>query len=385
MQILHFCPLPLYSGLEQYALLMARQQQALGHDVTFVTLKNSALEKECESVGIKTILVDFPATTGTLTPARQYQAILANYPELDVIHLHTSRDIPRLGLAMQFVKWKFRLTNRKWRRPKIIQQNHIWMSHSKRDPIHWLTYRQLDEVWGSSEPAKKDLIRYLPVPESRIHIVKYGRDLSVRQSFLSRKDARNELGLPEDAVVLGAIARIDQGKGVWELIEGAVQVMKSEPRLHLVIIGGPTMSDPQSIVFSEKVENYVASLSPEIASRIHLTGAIRDAARLLKAMDIYAQVSYKETFSLALLDAQLAGLPVLGTNSGGTPEVVREGKTGWLCEPENASSLAGALTRALQDHDHWQSFGETAQKRVEREFNLETVIQTIMDRYSATL
>lgn len=362
--------------------MVARQQVARGHQVGFVALQGSALEQECEKAQLPYFLVDLKLKGDIVRGARQYLAILERFPELEVIHLHSSADIPRVGLALFLLKLRVQKKGGAFRRPKVIQQNHIWMSHSKRDPLHWLTYSQLDEVWASSEPAKNDLQRYLPIDRKRIEIVKYGRDLNaIRNSFLSREKARRELGISESATVIGAIARIDKAKGIEELIGGVTQAMAKEPSLELVIIGGPTLSDPKSITFADMIDQMVAGLPEEIRKRLHMKGSLPDAARFLYAFDLYAQVSYKETFSLALLDAQLAARPVIGTRSGGTPEVVRENLTGWLCEPEDTESLRATVERALKDRQNWIKYGENARQRVEHEFDFNVVLDSIIHRY----
>jgi D-inositol-3-phosphate glycosyltransferase len=375
IKVLHFCPLPLFSGLEQYALMLAVEQKRRGHDVEFVALKGSMLEEECTKAGIKTNFVE-GSWTGTLNLARQYVEILGQKPNLDIIHLHTSHDIDRVGFARQALRF-----SKNWKRPKIIQQNHIWISHSKKDPLHWISYRLLDEVWCSSRMAKKDLERFLPVPTKKIQVVPYGRDLGLKASFLSRDQARKELGLSPGETVIGAIARIDRAKGIWEMLQGAIACLKAGLDFTLVVIGGPTLSDAGSIQFANEVEALVKNLAPELAGRIRLAGGIPNAGRLLKAFDVYMQASYKETFSLALLDAQLAELPVIGTNSGGTPEVVREGETGWLGAPESSETMADAITRALKARDSWQVYGQAARRRVENDYALERVIDQILERY----
>lgn len=374
MKILHFCPLPLFSGLEQYALTLLERQTAAGASCAMVGLKDSMLHKECEKRGFDFHSVEFDFTKRSLFQARsQYLKILASNPDAEVLHLHTTHDIPRLALTL----WS---SGRRVR--KVIQQNHIWISHTKRDPLHWLTYQVVDEIWCSSEPAKYDLFKFLPVPKEKIQVVKYGRDLSLRQRFLSRAEARSKLALPLDAVVVGAVARLDRGKGIDELLRGAIKVMQVTPsNWHLSIIGGPTLNDPHSVVFAKQLNEICRGLPTDLTNRIHLHGAIADAAVLMPAFDIYCQVAYKETFSLALLDAQLANLPVLGTNTGGTPEVVKEGETGWLCEPRSIDSLAATLKRALDDHGNWKKFGEHARNCVEQEFDLEVVVKDVLRRY----
>lgn len=375
MKILHFCPLPFYSGLEQYALMMALEQKKRGHEVVFVTQKNSVLEKECAKAGLNVELVDVYKRKASWSSIAQYRDLLTRHSDAEVVHTHTAHDIERFAMAYQFLRWK-----KSWRRPFTVQQNHIWVSHGKRDPIHWLTYKVLDQVWCSSGPAKRDLERYLPVPKDKIQIIPYGRDLRIKESFLSRQEARAQLGLSEGLIV-GAIARIDKAKGIWELLQATLSCLKEGYDFTLVVIGGPTMSDPEAIAFSKKVEGFVSNLPEAFKSRVRLLGAIPDAAKYLKAFDVYAQASYKETFSLALLDAQLAELPVIGTDSGGTPEVVREGETGWLAKPESSKAFTDALRSALDAREWWKTFGKTARARVESSYELTHVMDEILARY----
>ncbi len=371
-QVLHFCPLPSFSGLEQYALKLAVESRARGVEACFVVLKGSELETECSKAGVPAFVVDFPYEKSLFSAAGQYAKILRALPNLKLIHLHSSQDIDRIGLALLRVRV----------RPKVIQQNHVWISHGKNDPIHWITHKVLDEIWCSSEKAREDLERFLPVPKSKIHVIRYGRDLNIVQTFSPRESARAELGLPSDALVLGAIARIDKGKGIWELLQASTQLMDEGADFHLVVIGGPTLTDPASIEFSKKVTEFVETLPPRIRERVKLTGGIPNAGRLLKAFDLYAQVAYKETFSLALLDAQLAELPVIGTASGGTPEVVREGSTGWLAKPEDIPTLKAAIKTSLNHRASWKAFGQRARARVEREFDINVIVPEIIRRYS---
>jgi len=380
-QILHICPLPLFSGLEQYALKLALEESTRGFQVGFVVLAGSELETQCRrEPGLKTIAVNFDWQSSLWRASTQYRNVLLQEPSIQVVHLHSSQDIDRLGLAFL----RCRLSGQT-RLPKVIQQNHLWISHSKKDPVHWLTHKILDEVWCSSLFAKKDLERFLPVPQSKLHVIPYGRDLKLVESFATKAAARRELNLPESAVVLGAIARIDRGKGIWELLNASVELMQRDLDFYLVIIGGPTLSDPVAVTFADQVDEFVDGLAPALQERIRLTGAIPNAGRLLRAFDFYAQVAYKETFSLALLDAQLAELPVVGTDSGGTPEVVRPNETGWLATPESVSSLREVIAQALSDRARWPDFGRAARSRVERDYDINVVVPLILNRYGVTV
>ncbi len=377
---MHLCPLPNFSGLEQYALLTAIQQKNRGHDVQFIVQKKSPLEVECAKAQIKTVGVATDSALPFLSLAGQYKNILLKAGDLDVLHLHSSQDIDRVGLALVMMKFM----NPYWKRPKIVQQNHIWMSHTKKDPLHWLTYKAVDEVWCSSQPARASLEKYLPISASKIFVVNYGRELGLRHDFLSRDCARASLGLALDEVVIGVIARIDPAKGIWELVQATANCLKAGRDFTLVVIGGPTPDHPGAANLEAKLQHFLSSLPEAVRARIRLVGGIANAGTLLKAFDVYAQASYKETFSLALLDAQLAGLPVIGTSSGGTPEVVVEGVTGWLAEPESTDSLTQTFLRAFDQRDKWSSFGAAASARVEKDFALDRVTDSILRRYETS-
>ena len=382
MRILHCCPLPSFSGLEQYALLTAKRQMAMGCDVLFVVQAGSTLAKECASAGVPTLPVTVPQTFTLFSLASQYALILKSSLEsstpFDIIHLHSSQDIDRFGLAFGILKVQRPTAVR----PKLIQQNHIWISHSKKDPLHLFTYHFVDQVWCSSQAAKKSLESFLPVPKAKIKVVNYGRDLSLRDEFLTRSDARAKLGLGDDEIVIGAIARIDPAKGVFELVSAAVNCLREGFKFALVVIGGPTNAHPPAVKLNAEILKFLSELPDSLSRHIKMTGPIENAATLLRAFDVYAQGSYKETFSLALLDAQLAGLPVIGTSSGGTPEVVVESRTGWLAEPESVSSMTETLKRALRDQDRWPSFGASARARVEAEFSLEAAMSQMQICYT---
>ena len=124
-------------------------------------------------------------------------------------------------------------------------------------------------------------------------------------------------------------------------------------------------------------------LSEDLRSRIHMPGLIPDSYKYLKAFDLYVLPSYEECFSLSLLDAQLAGLVVVGSQSGGTPEIVREGETGFLFEAENAASLESKLREAFGTQNQWNQFGEQARRRVIKEFDQKNIFDSILKEYEA--
>ena len=351
---------------------MIRFQADQGAAVTFVGLAGSPLIERASGIQHVPIFpVESPVRPWTLLAA---VARAVGHRAPDVVHVHGSQDFNAL------LPWIAR--ERFLRRmPPLVLQMHIWVSHSKRDPLHALSYRWVDQLWCSSEPAKRSIERLLPIARSKIRILRYGRPMDlILKGMLSRSQARAELGVPDDAVVVGSVSRIDRGKGTAELIEGAVRTMRAEPRLHLVLIGGPTEA-PAEIAFARRLSGDVQALPADLRSRVHLMGPLAASHRLLRAFDLFALPTYRECFSLALMEAQLAGLPCLATDAGGSPELVKEGLTGWLCAPESTDSFASALSRALADRARWPEFGARASARMRTEFDLEPALAETLAGY----
>ena len=149
---------------------------------------------------------------------------------------------------------------------------------------------------------------------------------------------RQALGVPAHARLVGSVTRFYPVKGVQYLIEAMPQVVQAVPDAHLVLWGdGP-----------ERATLEARARELGIAERIRFEGYQADAARRLALLDCFALPSLSEGFSFALLEALIAGCPVVATRVGGIPEVVQDGEV-VLVEPANAAALAYGITRVLSD------------------------------------
>ena len=258
---------------------------------------------------------------------------------------------------------------------------HIWISHSKKDPLHAISYAVVDEVWTGSEQARAALRNFLPVEPNRIELIRYGRHIDAfAASLLSRTEARLRLVLPLDATVVGTIARVDKGKGTRELFDAVTDLMQSRADLHLVMIGPPTSGDPKAVELDQEIERDLAALTESIRKRVHKMGRLENATQLMRAFDLFILATYKENFALTLLEAALAEVPCLATDSGGSPDVVHPHATGWLYWPESVKSLRETLLTALEEKNKWSSFGERGKKLVSENYDFNRVMKIVDDR-----
>ena len=294
-----------------------------------------------------------------------------NFSEFDVVILHSTQELKTQAL-------KILVTKMSGARTRFVVYTHIWISHSKQDPLHRLLYSMVDEVWCGSESSKRDLERMLPLSPAQIRVVRYGRRVTeIRSSLLSRDEARHRLQIPQDLTVVGTMSRVDRGKGSRELFQSVTELMQENRDLFLLMIGPPTASDPKAIQLDTEIESQIQALEPSVRNRVRKVGRLENGSQFLRAFDLFVLATYKENFALSLLDALLAEVPCLATDSGGSPDVVIAGRTGWLFKPESKDELTTALKQALADRTQWSNRGQAGREWVEKNYDFETVIETI--------
>jgi glycosyltransferase involved in cell wall biosynthesis len=266
-----------------------------------------------------------------------------------------------------------------------VLQFHLWITHRKQDPYHKWLYDPLDQVWCSTDTARDKLAELLPVDRQRIRVINYGRDVSallkLAQERLSlRAELDQKFALPPQSVVAICVARIERIKGINELVRAFAQVAVTRPHSHLVIVGGVSPENHDAEVYADQIKDYIGELPASLKGRIHMPGPLNQVERLIAAADIYVLPSYEECVSLALLDAMILGLPLVGTNTGGTPSVVRHGENGELVMAESIEDLAMGLERLLDDPQRRNQYGAAGATRG-GEYDRDRVLAQMIKNY----
>jgi glycosyltransferase involved in cell wall biosynthesis len=122
-----------------------------------------------------------------------------------------------------------------------------------------------------------------------------------------------------------------------------------------------------------------------IAERVRFLGLRQDVPKLLAVMDVFVLPSLSEGLSIALLEAMRAGRPVVATRVGGNPELVIEGKTGFLVAAEDAPALAQAILKLLEDSNQAKTFGARARRLVEQQYTLDRMADEYLQLYQQAM
>lgn len=214
------------------------------------------------------------------------------------------------------------------------------------------------------------LVERFGLPARKIEVVHNAVDVK-RFAVAAPPGLRQELaGLDGRPIVL-TCARLDPQKGHETLFKAAVEV----PDAVFVLAGE---GDER-----EALVNRAAELG--VAHRIRFLGQRDDIPELLAACDVFALPSLYEGSSLAVLEAMAARRAVVSSAIGGTRELVDEELTGVLVPPGDASALAEALRRLLEDPALRETLGSKAQERVRRDFAAEPMTARVTDIYRRLL
>jgi glycosyltransferase involved in cell wall biosynthesis len=221
-----------------------------------------------------------------------------------------------------------------------------------------------------SQATRVDLIHTQQVLPSNVTVIYPGVDLTQFDVQETPSTVRCVLGLPDQAAIIGVVARLDPLKGHADLIAALPRILQAAPTTKLVFIGdGPTAPDLRRQVHEVG-----------LTEQVHFLGARRDIPRLLRALDVFVLPSHQEGLGLAIIEAMAAGLPVVATRVGGIPEVVVDGETGLLVASGNSVELADAIVYLLSNPHTRQQMGVKGRQRVEVHFtaqqtaaNLETL------------
>jgi glycosyltransferase involved in cell wall biosynthesis len=122
-----------------------------------------------------------------------------------------------------------------------------------------------------------------------------------------------------------------------------------------------------------------------LTDRVHFTGLRKDVPQILAAAAVSVLPSISEGISNTLLESMAAGVPVVASRVGGTPEVIEDGEHGLLVPPNDPEVLAGAISRVLGDPILAAKLGANGRRRVTQEFSFEAVVRQTEDLYRKLL
>jgi glycosyltransferase involved in cell wall biosynthesis len=226
-------------------------------------------------------------------------------------------------------------------------------------------------------------------PRAPLQVVHNPVDLArFDPAAIDREQARARLGEPASArMLLGIVAQLTPWKGQRTAIEGLRLLRDEGLDAHLLIVGSAKF-----VARSTRFDNeaYVAELRRLIAAagleeRVSWLGEREDVPQLVRALDALLLPSEEEPFGRALIEAMALEVPVLATRVGGPPEIVQDGREGYLLDPHDPAAWAQAVARLAADPERARAMGRAGRAQAEALFTVQRHVEQVMDAYRTAL
>lgn len=327
--------------------------------------------------GVRPVVVPEIVGEASLKP-RDLKALLAVYRLIrrerpQIVHTHTAKAgfVGRVAAKLAGV-------------PVIVHTYHGHVLHGYYTKAKTEALRRMEQTLAAisthlvavSEQVRADLVSYGVAPAKKISVVPLGLELDafLRADALRGSFCR-ELGLPENARLVGIVGRIFPVKNHALFLDAARRVAAELPQTRFVVVGDGKMR--------AEMEDLARILG--IAGNVIFTGWRRDTPRILADLDLLAVSSNNEGTPVSAIEAMAAGVPVVATCVGGLPDLVDNGRTGLLVPPQNAEALAAAMLRVLRDEALARRLRQAAREEVRARFDACRLVADVEALYGRLL
>ena len=208
-----------------------------------------------------------------------------------------------------------------------------------------------------------------------VDIVHHGVDLERFSPAPADPAVRAALGARGDERLVGILGRVDPRKQVDLVVRAMAKLDAARVPVHLAVVGGAHLASPE---YSENLRREADAL---LGDRVHFVGPRADVPDVLRALDVLVNASVAEPFGLTLVEAQACGTPVVAMQSGGAPEVVVDGETGFVVPAGDEVAFARAIDALVGNDETRVTMGRAARRHAELRHDIEAQADRIAQIY----
>lgn len=361
MRILQVSSATTIGGGEVHVIDLCQALQQRGHDVQLAARPGSPLVERLVSRSVP--CHHLPLRNSLDIDSAVRLSHLIQQHQIDIVHGHVARDYLVCALARRLAG-----------RSQLVLTRHHYL------PIkgHWgyrKMFRQVGKVIAVSESVRRGLMTSLDLTPDQVITIPNWVNLDDYRERPDSLRARARFGVRQPLVV-GMVGQMTPAKGQEEFIRAAALVASWRDDVAFLVAGE---EEERGLRFTERLRQLIGELS--VSDRVHFLGRVEDLPWLFAALTVLVLPSWQEAFSIVLIQAMAAGLPVIASDVGGPAEIVTHGVTGLLVPPRRVEALAQAINRLLDDPDLRRRLGVAARKEVVIRFEREKVINQIESVY----
>jgi glycosyltransferase involved in cell wall biosynthesis len=354
---------PLWTGAVGQTFETVLGLRDRGHDVTLVTTPGSILWDRAEESGLDLVGMNLRSEMNPGAIVRLCSVIRGK--RADVVHAHRAH-AHTIALAASWLT----------RRPFVVSRHTALRPRDNLGSRIKYRSRAVTKIVAVSQ-AVADILADYGVPAERLSVIYDGVDPGLFGPRGRCPGILGELGLAEGGPVVCKVANAyGESKGYDTFLDAAVAVSKELPDVRLMAVGKGTDSD--------KMKDAVTRRGLE--GTVTLAGYRPDVPDILSAVDLVVNCpKSREGLSVIALEAMASGLPVVATDVGGIPEIVRDGETGLLVPPDDPAALARAVTTLLSDAALASRLADAGARLVREELSVDKMVERTETLYRDVL
>jgi glycosyltransferase involved in cell wall biosynthesis len=317
-------------GSERNVINQVREGRKLGQDVSIVCLERlGVLAPQAQALGARMLCLN---KAPGLRPAlfHRLRAVLRQIRS-QIVHTH------QVGTLFYS-----RLATLGLPDVHLVHTAHGREAYGDRLQARWLGRVGsfgLDRFFCLTQDIADELIDHRITAAHKIHLITNGIDTTRFQNCRGGAAVRAALSIPGDSIVLGSVGRLVDVKNYELLIRSFAAVKHQVSRAHLLLVGDGPLNGPLRDLADEL----------NVSESVHFAGYQSEIWTFLDAMDLFILTSKSEGTPQAVLEASVAGLPIIASNVGGLAQVIEDGRTGLLFPSHDCDALTSAIMRLIGD------------------------------------
>ena len=364
LHILHLISTSGLFGAERVLLELASQSRLLGVEVSVAVVKNSRnpnteLADAVRLVGLPILVI--PCEGRFDAKIARTLADEIRRTGVQVIHSHNYK-------SNYYARQAATETGARW----------IVTNHGRRAGFKLFLYALLDALMVrradrvvAVSPKIVSQLASLGINRGVLSVIDNGVNFSRFSGLPARADAGKALGVADDAYVIGTVGALSEEKGHRYLLQAVKSVIATIPNAVCVLVGNGPERTHLELMARELV----------VAQAVLFSGKRDDVPAILPRFDLFVLPSLSEGLPMALLEAQAAKVPVIATNVGAISEVIRDGTTGLVVPPGDATALVEAILRSHNEADKTRNMALKGYDRVKEHYSAETMALQYRELY----
>ena len=287
-----------------------------------------------------------------------------------------SREFREKGIGLVYFSYGPDLDPLSWMKAfspeiKLVYMQQMQLGVAKKNPYQAWRFSKLDKWIAPLDWLSKEAKELTGFSQTKIEEIPLCQDFKgLLGQNEERQKLKEEIGISNETVLMGCLGRLDPAKGIEVVIESLSLIRKQFPNVELLVMGENTRDMPGD----HKETLIELSEQLELRDFVHFLPFSDKVSEFFRSIDLFVMASERETFGMVTVEAMATGLLVFGSDSGGTPELLDQGRAGVLFDQGKAESLSSKVLDYLEGPDKYRDIKILGKKRAMENYSSQVVV-----------